>query len=120
MAKRVAIVLSALLVGACATPITYTDKPMAAFDRDTEYAMEDRPGGFTLTINYSRYQFIPESSALAAACKAALTSVAHDLAEKKGRRIQPVNEQRIKISFGRNGFTGVTSCSATAPVDWQT
>ena len=38
--------------------------------------------------------------------------------EARGRKIQPVNEQRIRLSMGRDGFTGITSCSATAPVDF--
>jgi hypothetical protein len=28
------------------------------------------------------------------------------------------SEQRIKISFGRNGLTDTTSCSASAPIEW--
>jgi hypothetical protein len=44
--------------------------------------------------------------------------VAHDIAENRGKKIQPINEQRIRLSFGRNGFTGITSCSATAPADF--
>lgn len=110
---------AATLVTSCTTPAGYSSAPLARYDKDTEYRTDDRPGGFTLTIYYSRYQFIPESDALAVACKQALTSLAHDLAEKQGRKIKPIDEQRIKISFGRNGVTGITSCSAVAPADWQ-
>ncbi|AGW91515.1 hypothetical protein N234_15910 [Ralstonia pickettii DTP0602] len=117
--RRIAATLAILSLAACTTPSAFTDKPMTQFDRDTEYAVDDTQSGFVITINYSRYQFIPESGALAAACKAALTSVAHDIAERKGRRIEPVNEQRIKLSLGRNGLSGVTSCSATAPIMWK-
>lgn len=80
--------------------------------------VDDKPDGFSLTINYSRYQFIPESDALAVACKQALTSIAHELGERKGRKIERIEEQRIRISFGRNGLSGITSCSATVPVVW--
>jgi hypothetical protein len=66
-------------------------------------------------VVYDRYQFMPESDALAMACKHALTSIAYDVAEARGRKIEPINEQRIRISFGRNGLSGVTSCSASAP-----
>lgn len=109
-----------LLVAGCATPVGYTNAPMARYDKDTEYRVDDRPGGFTLTIYYSRYQFIPESDAVAAACKQALTALAHEIGESRGRPIKRVEEQRIRLSMGRNGVTGITSCSATAPVDWQT
>ena len=75
--------------------------------------------GFSLTVYYSRYQFIPEADAVALACKSALTSIAHELAERRGREIKPVNEQRIRISMGRNGVSGITSRSATAPIDYS-
>jgi hypothetical protein len=50
---------------------------------------------------------------------ATITSLAYDVAEKRGRQIKPVVEQRIRTSLGYNGITGVSSCSATAPVEWQ-
>ena len=113
------ILIATLLLAGCATPVSYTNAPLATYDKDTEYRADDTPGGFTVTIYYSRYQFIPESSAVAVACKQALTALAYDLAEKRGRKIRPVEEQRIRMSFGRNGVTGITSCSATVPVEWQ-
>ena len=65
---RKMILLSACIVlASCAQPMTYTSAMMTAYDKDTSYAVEDSPGGFTVSIEYSRYQFIPESSALAAA-----------------------------------------------------
>ena len=91
---------------------------MTSYDKTSEYRIDDRPGGFTVFVEYERYQFIPESSAVATACRAMLTSLAHEMAEARGRKIQPVNEQRIRLSMGRNGVTGITSCSATAPVDF--
>lgn len=112
------LVMLAALSG-CATPVSHTNSPLATYDKDTEYAVEERQDGFGLTVYYSRYQFIPESSAVATACKSAVTSLAWEIAEKKGKSIDPVNEQRIRISMGRNGFTGITSCQATAIVDWK-
>jgi hypothetical protein len=87
----------------CATPVSYTNTPLATYDKDTEYAIDDRQDGFSVTVYYSRNQFIPESDAVAVACKSALTSIAYDYGEKRGRKIEPVNEQRIRISMGRNG-----------------
>jgi hypothetical protein len=111
--------LFSLLLSACATPVSHTNAPMATYDRDTEYAVEERPDGFGLTVYYSRYQFIPESSAVATACKSALTSLAWEIAERRGKKIDPVNEQRIRISMGRNGVSGITSCQAFAVVAWK-
>ena len=44
--------------------------------------------------------------------------VAWEHAENAGKEIIPVNDQRIRISMGRNGFSGITSCQATAVVNW--
>jgi len=106
-----------LLVG-CTTPVSHTTSQMASFDKDTEFAIDERADGFTLTISYSRYQFIPESNSVSVACKSALTALAWEIAEKKGKKIRPINEQRIRLSLGRNGITGITSCQANAIVEW--
>ena len=36
----------------------------------------------------------------------------------KGKKIKQLDEQRIRLSFGRNGLTGVTSCLASAIAEW--
>lgn len=112
-------ILLALLLGGCTQPAVYTDGPMQSYDQNTTYWADDTASGFRLTINYSRYQMIPESSALAAACKQSLTAIAYEVADSRKRQIKRIEEQRIKISFGRNGVSGMTSCSASVPVEWQ-
>ena len=112
------LVLTCLFAASCATPVQQGSANMTTYDRDTEYELTGRSDGFSLAINYSRYQFIPESSAVAQACKSALTALAHELAERKGKKIKPIDEQRIRLSFGRNGLTGITSCSASAIAEW--
>lgn len=109
----------ALSVFGCATPVSHTTTSLATYDKDTKYGIEENPEGFGITVYYSRYQFIPESSALAVACKSALTSIAWEVAEKKGKEIESINEQRIRISMGRNGLSGVTSCQAFAIAKWK-
>lgn len=117
--KNSALLSALLILGGCATPVEHTSKPMLEIDKNTGYSVDDREGGFDLVVSYSRYQFIPESSAVATACKAALTSTAWEVAKQRGKEIAPVNEQRIKLSMGRNGLTGITSCSAAVPVEWK-
>ena len=75
------IVFSALLVG-CATPVSHTNIPLSTYDKDTEYGIEDREDGFGITVYYSRYQFIPESDAVATACKSQLTAIAWEHSDK--------------------------------------
>jgi hypothetical protein len=111
--------LALFSLSACATPTVFSQSHLVAYDKDTDYAVDSLNNGFTLSILYSRYQFIPESNAVLLACKSYLTTIAYDLADKNGRGIEPINEQRIRISMGRNGLTGITSCSATAIAIWK-
>lgn len=117
--KIVVVALATTILPGCATPVSHTNVPLSTYDRDTEYAVEDRDGGFSITVYYSRYQFFPESDALAVACKSALTSIAWEVAERRSREIVPINEQRIRISMGRNGLSGITSCQAFAIAEWK-
>ena len=98
-----------MLLLSCATPVGYSEKPLTRYDKNTTYRVDERPDGFTVTMYYSRYQFIPESDAVLVAAKSNLTSICYDIADSKGRKIQPINEQRIKMSMGRNELTGITS-----------
>jgi len=108
-----------MILTACATPVSHNNIKLSTYDKDTEYGIEDRPGGFGITIYYSRYQFIPESDAVATACKSALTSIAWEISEQKGMEIRPINEQRIRISMGRNGIIGITSCQASTIIEYK-
>lgn len=108
-----------LLLTGCATPVSHTNIPLSTYDKDTEYGIEKREDGFAITVFYSRYQFIPESDAVATACKSQLTAIAWEHADNEGREIEPVNEQRIRISMGRNGLTGITSCQANTLAKWK-
>ena len=118
MKKLIALALVVCLSG-CATAVKYSDAPMSQYDKNTDYAIEPRPDGFSVSIYYSRYQFIPESDAVAEACRQALTSIAHEQASRQGREIEQINEQAIRLSMGRNGLTGITSCRAHAPAKWK-
>lgn len=112
------LALLTFILSGCATPVSHSNVPVSTYDKDTEYAIEDNPTGFGITVYYSRYQFMPESDAVATACKSMLTSIAWEVADKKGKKIEPVNEQRIRISMGRNGLFGITSCQAYAPITY--
>jgi hypothetical protein len=118
MTRILAAALVALVVSGCATPVSHTNIPLSTYDKDTEYGIENRSNGFGITVYYSRYQFIPESDAVATACKSHLTAIAWDHADKVGKKIKPINEQRIRISMGRNGISGITSCQAFGVVEW--
>ncbi len=110
------LALSFVMFGGCATPASYTSEPMERYDNNTFYHVEQHTDGFTLVINYSRYQFIPESDAVALAGKSALLAIAHEMAQASGKKLQQINEQTIKMSMGRNGLSGITSWSGTVRV----
>lgn len=117
--KTLGSLLLLTVLSGCATPVSHTNIPLSNYDKDTEYGIEKHDEGFGVTVFYSRYQFIPESDAVAAACKSQLTAIAWEHADNEMREIEPVNEQRIRISMGRNGLTGITSCQANAIVKWK-
>lgn len=116
---RFIVLITLLAMSACATPVSHTNIPLSTYDKNTEFAIQDNPNGFGITVYYSRYQFIPESDAVATACKSQLTAIAHEHADSVGRPIKNLNEQRIRISMGRNGLTGITSCQANGIAEWQ-
>jgi hypothetical protein len=119
MKNMVIMLIISLVLISCTTPLRYTDKPLQPYDRDTQHRIDETDNGFVITIYYSRFQFFPELSALALACKNSLTSIAHEHAQKKNRNIKPINEQMIKLSTGRNIAAGITSCSASVQVQYQ-
>lgn len=86
-------------------------------DGDATYKVENRPGGFLISSTYSRHQFAAERDAQAA-CKKSLMATAHDYADSFGRKIEPVAEERIRITVARNESTGLTNCEASVPVVW--
>lgn len=111
---KILFAIASLALAGCAT-----SAPGGDSSAHGAYTATDAPGGFLVSIKYGRYQFVPESAAVQQACIQALTASAYDEAAKRGRAIQAVDLQRIKVSMGRNILTGVTSCEASAPVDWR-
>ena len=115
--------LSTVLLSACAVlvsePTTFSNIPLEQVDKDTKAGYRSTPSGFDIEVLYQKYQYAPETAAVGTACKSQLTSLAYEYADQKRRKITPIPEQRIKISFGRNGNNGMTSCRAFAPVRWQ-
>ena len=116
--KPILIALMAFFAG-CATPASYSTQPLSRYDKDTTYRIDEHPKGFAVTVYYSRYQFIPESDALAQAAKSALLNIALETADARGRQIERVDDQRIRMSMGRNGITGTTSWSGTVKVFYK-
>jgi hypothetical protein len=101
-----------LAVAACAP------KGLEPFDANTNYRADTTSSGFTLTIDYSRRSFLPEPEAVREACRNAFVSIAQATAGKRGRRIQPINEQQVDMRLQRNEVSNMTYCTAIGPVAW--
>lgn len=113
--KHVFSLLATLALTACAT----TQAPMGEDPGRDSFSVNERPDGFVVSVAYSRYQFVPQTDAVLQACRASLLSTAHEVADKRGRAIEHIDEQRIQITTGRNIVTGMTSCEASVPVTWK-
>ncbi len=116
---RYLTLLSLLILAGCSSPVSRTDIAMTKYDKDTEYGIKETQNGFDIAVLYSRFQIIPESDSVSEACKSQLTSIAWEYSDSVKKPIQEINEQRIRISMGRNGFSGITSCSASASAVWE-
>src|SRR4030095_10964839 len=62
-----AALVLATVIG-CAGPASHSPGPYTALDKDTEYRIDDRPGGFRVSVNRSRYQFFPDFSEMRHSC----------------------------------------------------
>jgi len=116
--KKITLI-SAILVASCTTPMGLSDAPMMQYDRDTKYGITESDDGFAMTVFYSRYQFIPEGDTVATSCKQQLMAIAYEHADASGKEIEPINEQRIRISMGRNSVSGISSCQAYGEAKWS-
>lgn len=117
---RGTVFASIMLASAGCTTPTDVSKPLTVSDDPNATAtIKDTANGFTVDVTYSRYQFVPETSALFTACRSILTARAYDEAKKRGRDIEPINEQEIRVSAGRNIVNARTKCRAFVAVIWK-
>jgi hypothetical protein len=118
MKKLTPMVVLALL-GACTTPADVTKPLSVANDPNAKVAIVDTADGFTVEVAYSRYQFIPETSAIFTACRSIALARASEEAKRRNREIQPINEQDIRVSAGRNILNARTACRAFVETRWR-
>lgn len=107
------------VLASCTTPADVSQPMSAAKDQNADVRVADISGGFAVDVTYSRYQFVPETSALLTACRSLALARAADEARRRGREIQPVLEQDIRVSTGRNIVTARTKCRAYGEFHWK-
>lgn len=113
------VLIAAAALAACTTPADVSRPLTEVPDKNAKFIVKDATDGFTVEVRYSRYQFIPEQSALLTACRSLVTARAYDEAKRRGREIEPINEQTIRVSTGRNIVNARSSCRAFAEARWK-
>lgn len=112
------MIVVGLLIGGCSSPARMTDKPLdRRLDKDTIYRVDDSPGGFSVNVEVSRYQFMPEIAAVADTARGAVVSVAKEHAA--GREIVVPADSEIQVSSGRNAAIGTTTVRARADIRFK-
>ncbi len=107
------------LLAACTTPADVSKPLTAGGDKNAKFDVKHTATGFTVDLRYSRYQFIPEADALMAACRSIATTRAYEEAKRRGKEIQPINQQTLRVSTGRNIINARTSCRAFVEAVWK-
>ncbi len=118
MYKKITVA-AALALAACTHPADVTRPTTELADKNAKFAVQDTPRGFTVDVRYSRYQFVPEASALIEACRSLVVARAQDEAKSRGREIVPLDLEAIRVSTGRNILGGRTSCRAFAEATYR-
>lgn len=113
-ARRVICILSALMVGC--TAVDYSGGQMRKYDNATSYHVTDLPNGMKIAVRSDKYQFATNPLALKDEGLSALRFIAREQAAQRGRTIQPIRDEDIMYSTGRNVLLGTTTWSATAIV----
>lgn len=119
MKTKTLVLSAAIAVTACTHPADVSRPLTEAADKNAHFTVKDVPGGFTVEVRYSRYQFVPEASALLVACRSLVTARAYDEAKARGREIELINDQTIRVSTGRNIVKARTACRAFAEAHFK-
>ena len=120
MHRSTLFALAAGLALAACTHAADVSRPLTEVaDKNAKFKVKDTPTGFSVEVSYSRYQFVPETSALLTACRSLVTSRAYEEAKSRGREITTINDQTIRVSTGRNILNARTTCRAFAEATWK-
>lgn len=119
MNTKTLVLSTTLALTACTTPADVSKPIGAGRGNDAKVVVADTPGGFTVDVKYSRYQMIPETSAVLTVCRSTAIARVAEEAKSRGREIEPLAEQNVRVSSGRNGILGLTSCRAFAEATWK-
>lgn len=119
--KKISLFFLAMFLSGCSySPIQHSDIPLIKYNDETRFGIRERANGFEIEVFYSKHQYAADFDTTLKMCKNNLTFIALDYAEKKGKPLDKINEQRIKYSVGRNGnIIGETSCRAYSFISYK-
>jgi hypothetical protein len=118
MKTKTLVLSTALAVAGCTHPRDVS-RPLTVTDKGADFTINNTPTGFSVEVRYSRHQFVPDANVLLDECRSLVTARAYEEAKNRAREIQPINEQAIRTSAGRNILLGRTSCSAFVETMWR-
>jgi hypothetical protein len=111
------LVISMLALAACSSASDFGDGRYDRHSGDTAWRLEETPSGFAVTVRQDLYRFIPHMGSVELNCRREAIALALTEARRRGRPNVELDERLVRSSVGRNGVTGITSCTAMAPVD---
>lgn len=113
------LALAVVVVGCAGPPDAYHPLNVRApRDAKGEFHIEERPGGFTILLEYARHQTWQDDGPVVRTCRAALASIAREVADIRGRVVKPIDETAIAVAVRRNEATRLTSCDASLVVEY--
>lgn len=112
------LVFAGLTLAACTRPTEYRGEGMIKYRDRVTYKVTPAADGFRLLVNHWQYQFVPARGRSHEACRLYLMEIAGVEARRRGRAIQPVRREAIRVDSGRNILSGNTTCAASYDVKW--
>ena len=107
------LTLAVTILGGCMAT-NFTDKKMDRHSSGTDYAYDLKVGELIIYVSKNKYQFFPDASAVIEECKSAVQPIRYSVIRKENIRTEETPKSGIQVSSGRNGVTGMTSCSGKA------
>lgn len=83
-----------------------------------DYGVMESSDGLKISLNYSKYQFIPDRDAVREVCVTQTKRVANAFAAENDKKLKEISDSAIKVSTRRNAGSGMTSCQSTLSVGY--
>ncbi|MDC0549132.1 caspase family protein [Alphaproteobacteria bacterium] len=113
MKKLFVITLVFMFLTGCMAK-NFTTKDMVMHSSGVNYAYDLGKDELIIYVSKSKYQFIPDALAVIEECKSAVGSILNSVSTKENIQTEALPTGGIQVTSGRNGVTGMTSCTGKA------